>query len=131
MKLRIKGNSLRLRVSRSEVERFLRGERIEEAIHFSADPSKKLTYVLESAVDSTETCVNFEDSRIGVSVSKEDLHRFAKGDQVGIYTNLDIGSEGNFELVIEKDFTCLDRTDKDNVDTFPNPHPTAHHGATR
>ena len=48
MKLRIKGNSLRLRVSRSEFTRFLSQSRIEETIHFGPGPEAKLTYGLES-----------------------------------------------------------------------------------
>jgi hypothetical protein len=50
MKLRIKGNSLRLRVSRSELVRFQAGVRIEETIHFTPAPEAKLTYALESAL---------------------------------------------------------------------------------
>ncbi len=54
MKLRIKGNSLRLRVSPSEVARLLETGRIEETIHLSSDQNASLTYALEhtSAIPS-------------------------------------------------------------------------------
>ena len=42
MKLRIKGNSLRLRVSRSELTRFLSPGRIEETIILARDPKQSL-----------------------------------------------------------------------------------------
>ena len=60
MKLRVKGNSLRLRVSRSELARFLDGERVEETIHFTRSPEASLTYALESAVQSAPVRVQYE-----------------------------------------------------------------------
>ncbi len=54
MKLRIKGNSLRLRVSPSEMERLLSAGRIEEIIHFAQEPDAKLTYALEQAASKQE-----------------------------------------------------------------------------
>jgi hypothetical protein len=60
MKLRIKGNSLRIRVGRSELERFLDDGRVEDTIHFAPQPEARLTYVLESsAPESTETNVRY------------------------------------------------------------------------
>jgi len=29
---------------------------------------------------------------------------------------------GSLALLIEKDFACLDRSEEDNEDTFPNPN---------
>ena len=60
MKLRIKGNSLRLRVSRSELARFLEGERVEETIHFTRAPEASLTYALESAAQVVPMRVQYE-----------------------------------------------------------------------
>jgi hypothetical protein len=33
-----------------------------------------------------------------------------------------MGSYGFLDVLIEKDFACLDRNDKENEDTFPNPN---------
>jgi hypothetical protein len=44
MKLRIKGNSMRLRVSRSEVTRLLAGDRLEETIRFGPETRARFTY---------------------------------------------------------------------------------------
>lgn len=46
---------------------------------------------------------------------------WAQSDQVGIYVTLDLGLHGNLDLVVEKDFACMDLSDADNLDTFPNP----------
>jgi Family of unknown function (DUF7009) len=47
MKLRIKGNSLRLRVTRSELTKVVNSGCIEETIHFASDQQAKLTCALE------------------------------------------------------------------------------------
>jgi len=47
MKLRIKGNTLRVRVSRSEVARLLAADLLEETIYFTPEPTAKLTYALQ------------------------------------------------------------------------------------
>ena len=122
MKLRIKGDSLRLRVSRTELERFLCGERVEETIHFSSDPDAKLTYSLEKASHGASTGVHYSPGQITVLLAKEEVGAWGDPNQVGIYTSVGIGSENSLELVVEKDFACLDRSDEDKTDTFENPH---------
>ena len=122
MKLRIKGNSLRLRVSRSELERFLTGERIEETIHFSSEPGAKLTYALQSASNGTMTEVRYSSQEITVLLSEGHIQEWSGANQAGVYSSVDIGPEGLLNLIVEKDFACLDRSDEENQDTFANPH---------
>jgi hypothetical protein len=43
-------------------------------------------------------------------------------DQVGIAENISLGNFGSLGLLIEKDFACLDRSEEDNEDAFPNPN---------
>jgi len=122
MKLRIKGNSLRLRVSRSELARLLDGDRIEETIHFTAAPEAKLTYALDSAVQSAPVTVEYGPQTVTVILSEDQAHVWSSESEVGVYGEMDIGDAGLLEVVVEKDFGCLDRSDEDNVDTFANPH---------
>jgi hypothetical protein len=42
-------------------------------------------------------------------------------NQVGIYSSVDLGPRGVLELIVEKDFACLDLSDANNADAFPNP----------
>ena len=121
MKLRIKGNSLRLRVSRSELARFQAGGRIEETIHFTAAPEATLTYALESALSSSPVSVRYGSREVTVVLSKDRARIWGDETEVGVYTTLDMGPTGSLEVVVEKDFACLDRSDEDNSDTFSNP----------
>jgi hypothetical protein len=121
MKLRIKGNSLRLRVSRSELAQFQAGGRIEETIHFTAAPEATLTYALESALRSSPVSVRYGSREVTVILSQDRARIWEAQNEVGVYTTLDMGPAGSLEVAVEKDFACLDRSDEDNSDTFANP----------
>jgi hypothetical protein len=121
MKLRIKGNSLRLRVSRSELARFLAGEAVAETIRFAAAPEAKLTYALARGTQASAAIVRYQAQEVTVLLSKEQAESWGQDDQVGVYTLVNIAPEGLLELIVEKDFACLDRSDEDNKDTFANP----------
>lgn len=121
MKLRIKGNSLRLRLSQSDVARLVQSGEIEETVYFTAEPDAKLTYALKVAPSSEALSVSYAAQRVAVSINAETAERWTSQDtEVGIYGSIDTG-HGPLELLIEKDFACLDATEEENQDTFPNP----------
>jgi hypothetical protein len=120
MKLRIKGNSMRLRVSPSEMKRLLSDGRIEEIIRFGSEPDAKLTYALEQAASKEEITVSYRPHEVVVVLSTENARSWAEGEQVGIYGTIDVGSGDQLSVVVEKDFACLDRNEG-NEDTFANP----------
>jgi len=125
MKLRINGNSLRLRVSRSEVHLFIDTGQIEEAVHFSLNRESRLTYVLKHEEQSQEISVRYQPQEITVVLSSGSVRRWANSiEEVGIYGRVPVCG-GELILLVEKDFACLDGTDAENRDTFPNPQSTA------
>jgi hypothetical protein len=113
MKLRIQGNSIRLRLLRSEVTRFIEEGRIAETIHFGPGDQAFFTYALEHAVGAVAVEV--------VIVPGSEARSWAQTDQVGIYATVTIGRHGDLIVAIEKDFACLDLSDAENQDTFTNP----------
>jgi hypothetical protein len=121
VKLRIKGNSLRLRVSRSEVARLLKGERVEETIHFAAQETAKLTYALEPEVSGIAPTVQYSDGDVTVRLPADMAIPWCLTDQVAIVASISVGVFGALDLLIEKDFACLDRSEEDNQDAFTNP----------
>jgi hypothetical protein len=121
MKLRIKGNSLRLRVSRSELTRVLAGEEVAETIRFAAAPEAKLTYALARGTQTGAAIVRYQSQEVTVLLSEEQAQSWSQESEVGVYTQVDIAPQGLLELIVEKDFACLDRSDADNQDTFVNP----------
>jgi hypothetical protein len=120
MKLRIKGNSLRLRVSPSEMTLLLQTGRIEDAIHFGPVGGARLVYALEHRPELPAMRVQYEPNEITVAVSSQEAKRWASGRDVGLYGEVGTGHE-TLELAVEKDFACLDQDNAENGETFPNP----------
>lgn len=118
MKLRIKGDSLRLRVGPGEVQRFIDSGRIEETIHFA--PSVQLTYALEHSETAGCISVLHRPNELAVTVPSSIARAWAGGDDVGMYGSMPNGS-GFLELAVEKDFACLDTAHPANQDAYPNP----------
>jgi len=122
MKLRIKGDSLRLRVSRSEVARLLAGDCLEETIHFASEANAKFTYALQRDRLVSRPTVIYTQNRVAILIPADLANAWAVTDQAGIAEDISLGELGSLALLIEKDFACLDRSEEDNEDTFPNPN---------
>ena len=121
MKLRIKGNSLRLRVTRSELATLIDTGRIEETIYFGSSEASRLTYALEHEPKLTGATVRYQPCQVAVVLPEREATAWAESGLVGIYATVDLGPVGGLDLIVEKDFACLDLSDADNLDTFPNP----------
>ena len=122
MKLRIKGDSLRLRVSRSEVAKLLAGHCLEETIHFAPEADAKFTYALQRENSLRRATVHYAANKVKILIPAEQANVWGATDQVGIAEDISLGNLWSLTLLIEKDFACLDRSDEDNEDTFPNPN---------
>ncbi len=80
-----------------------------------------LTYALESALKPSPLTVRYGPREVTVILSQDRARIWGAQNEVGVYTTLDMGPAGSLEVVVEKDFACLDRSDEDNSDTFANP----------
>jgi len=120
MKLRITSNSLRLRISQSDLARFMQSGQIEETIHFAADAAAQLSYALEQSDTAREISLVYQPQSVTVSIPSAAARDWAGGNRVGIYGDVDVGIY-KLTVTVEKDFACLDGTNRENIDTFPNP----------
>jgi hypothetical protein len=112
MKIRIKGNSLRYRLSKTDVETFFNNGYLEEQTIFG---NNTLTYALQvHGADCLS--VDFENNKIVVFVPGIMAGNWAGTDKVGFDSTV-----GSLYLLIEKDFQCLDNTAEDQSDNYPNP----------
>src|ERR1700685_1506515 len=107
MKLRIKGNSMRLRISRSEVTRLLEGECLEETIHFAPEPSARFTFALQRDRSVGRPAVQYTENRVAVLIPADQANAWGITEQVGIAEDISLGNLGSLALLIEKDFACL------------------------
>lgn len=121
MKLRVRGNSLRLRLTRTEVERLGDGAApVEERVRFG--PSTSLIYSIERG-DVSAPRAELADSTIRVIAPHGVVDAWAKSDQVGFESEQSTGDGQVLRILIEKDWNCLtSRPGEEDVDTFPNPN---------
>jgi hypothetical protein len=121
VKLRLQFNSIRFRLKRSEVEQFARTGRVEEKILIGSGDDETFDYVLESTAAVSSPIATVTARGIAVQVPSHEVMRWASTDQVGIEGRQPVDNETSLQILIEKDFACIDGNDHENVDTFPNP----------
>lgn len=112
MKLRIKSDSLRYRLTRSDVDTLAKNGYLEDQINFAGNP---LIYSLQ-LTDGEELTASYIDNKITMSLSHEMVDELINTDKVG-FENID----GGLHLLVEKDFVCLDEVAEDQSDNYPNP----------
>ena len=114
MKLRIRNNSIRLRLTQTEVAQLRDSGAVEEHIEF--EQGQRLTYRIQADADRQTLSADYRDGNILLTVPKPMVTAWANSSQVGMEAT------GTLHVLVEKDFKCLNPTDpEDNVDTFPNP----------
>jgi hypothetical protein len=119
MKLRIKGNSIRLRLTQSEIRQIGAGETIREEVLFGTG---HFAYALLTDPAIRTPDARFEEGELQVRLPAALAARWAHTEQVGIEERI-AGREGTaLHLLIEKDFQCLHkRPGEDESDHFRNP----------
>ena len=117
VKLRIRGDSLRLRLTRGEVDQLRETGEVSETVHFGA---RDLAYALVRGPVDAPTA-RFDADRIEIVLPAATADAWASSEQVGIEAEQALAS-GSLRLLIEKDFQCLaPRGGEDDSDAFPNP----------
>ena len=119
MKIRIKGNSVRYRLTRSEVEKFSREGYLEEKTEF---PGSALTYALEAREGLDTLDVDMEQGKITLYFPDHEKVDWYKSERVGYKYDKPIGEDKSIFILLEKDFVCLDKVDEDQSDNYPNPN---------
>lgn len=121
MKLRIKGNSIRLRLTRSEVSQFLKENNYSETTDFG---QQILKYSLIASESTSDLDVSFENNHIRVIIPFSQKMEWAADDKVGFTFTKEISKGKTIIIKVEKDFVCLDETEEDQSDNYPNPRNT-------
>jgi hypothetical protein len=121
MKIRIKGNTLRFRLGRTEVSALDRNGRMEETVNFGPGDQNNFYYALEKSAGD-EFSGTFQGGRITVSVPSMIIEQWAAGEDVSIEGSSVIDAQTMLKFLIEKDFVCLNaHNDDDQSDRYPHP----------
>ena len=112
MKIRIKGNSVRFRLTKSDLAKLGNELIVREHTEFM---SKTFTYEIQ-ITQNEELAADFVDCHLILQLPMNMLNELIQTETVGFN-----GQSGLVMLLLEKDFTCLDEVNEDQSDNFPNP----------
>jgi hypothetical protein len=125
MKLRIRGNTLRLRLSRGEVNELAERGEVRDGIAFGASATERLGYAIVASDSATVTSARLSSGNVEVLVPRALAREWAASETVGFEAEQAVGSGSPLQLLVEKDFACLTpRKGEDDTDAFPNPNET-------
>jgi len=121
MKIRIKGNSVRFRLTKTEVDN--------SAINGVYTSETELMggvfkYRLQRSKDYTHLAAewNQSENEIIFFMPKSIADEWTESNEVG-FQHIQILPNGTeLFLLVEKDFVCLDNTFEDQSDNYPNPN---------
>lgn len=121
LKLRIQDNSVRLRLTRGEVERMRQEGRVSATAAFPG--GSRLEYALEASQAAEGATARFAAGRLAVSVPRIKVEQWAGSEeQVSIEGTQSLDDGGQLAILVEKDFRCLTpRAGEDESDMFPHP----------
>jgi hypothetical protein len=122
VKLRTTNNSIRLRLSQSDVKTFSESGMVEEHLQIGASQNESFTYRMISSEKTPVTSAMIEDNCLTVTVPADIAKQWSSTDEVGIKATQPAGGSATLSILIEKDFACLTpRAGDDDRDTFPHP----------
>ncbi len=119
MKIRILDNTLRLRLSQSEVKSLQENGEVRCTILFG--PESQLNYSVRSEKRNTIHAI-YKEHEISVLLPKQKVQSWADSNEVSIIGDAPIDHQSSLKILVEKDFKCLsERAGEDESDLFPNP----------
>ena len=120
MKLRVLDNSIRLRLTRTEVDLITSEGLVKGHVAFAG--INTFDYVLESSPATVKPEAHISNNVLTVRIPQEEIHNWANSEQVSILSEQILGDGGVLKLRVEKDFACLaPREGEDESDMFAHP----------
>jgi len=120
VKLRLRHNSIRLRLTQSEVRQVRDEWRVEERIEF-APGAAALEYALVSSTEAVDVQAEWNGQALTVTAPQSLIEHWANSGEVTIAAEQPAGRTA-LKIVVEKDFQCLEDRGADDADAFPHPH---------
>jgi hypothetical protein len=119
VKLRMRGDSLRLRLTRPEVQQLAQSGSVEE--HVRITPGGVLVYRLKRVKSAATLGASFENGVVEIQVPEIVAREWCASDLVTL-EHVQPHGEVRLRIVVEKDYACLaPREDEDETDNFTHP----------
>lgn len=113
MKIRIKGSSIRYRLTKTEVETFCNIGYFEDTTDFG---TKKFTYSLQAKEGIDTLDAEFEGDTITLFLDKQKSKGWYQSNQVGFSHSITKENGTELFLLLEKDFMSMDETVENQSD---------------
>jgi hypothetical protein len=121
MKLRIRGDSIRLRLTKTDVATLVEKGTVGESMRMA--PGASFEYRLTADGAAQDARVSLAGSVLEVRLPRNQIKAWAKSNEVGIETRQKNGSQEGLLVLVEKDFPCLTaRPNEDDSDAFDRPN---------
>jgi len=122
MKLRIRGNSIRLRLTQSEISMLEKEGEVTEKIQFGISANQVLSYKLLISHSTDKIQAQYDSQQIIIQLPPPIANDWIHTNQTGIEAQQALEYPNSLHILLEKDFKCLaDRVGEDESDAFPNP----------
>lgn len=120
MKIRIKDNSIRLRLTKTDVDD-LRNKHV-VACRTVISEKELFQYELRILKDATKISAAFGNGKITLTLSPEIARVLTETNEITVKGEQNNGVNEKLSLLIEKDLQCLDETEEDQSDMYDNPN---------
>jgi hypothetical protein len=118
MKLRIKGNSIRIRLTKTEVSIISSTGYLQEETLFG---NNGFIYALQRVDEGDALTAALELNKIIMFVPAAVITDWPTNNIVGFEATIPLADNKSLYLLLEKDFVCLDESTEDQSDNFDNP----------
>ena len=120
MKLRIRDNSIRLRLTRGEVDKLRESGIVSAKTGFPG--GRAFRYRVESSPASVNPAAFFSDNAMTVRLPESAVLAWATTEQVSLPGEQVLDDGAMLRILVEKDFACLaPREGEDESDMYPHP----------
>jgi hypothetical protein len=121
MKIRIKGNSIRIRLTKTEVNTISIAGYLQEETSFGND---SFIYALQRVEKGNALSAKLEQNKITLFVPAALTKDWPVNSIISFDAHMPIAGDKTLYLLLEKDFVCLDHTTEDQSDNYANPNKT-------
>lgn len=119
MKLRIQDNSIRYRLTRTEVDALSSEGSVSASVSFPN--GSRLEYSIETSSLTGQPRADYSAERLVVQIPQATARQWAATEEVSIRGAQPL-EDGELSILVEKDFACLTpREGEDEADMFPHP----------
>jgi hypothetical protein len=127
MKLRTTQNSIRLRLSQTDIRNFAENGVVDETVQIGPVSEAAFSFRLHRSETIDRTSASYQNNCLTISIPSGIADQWSTSEDVSIKASQPTSDAAELSILIEKDFACLTpRTGDDDKDAFPNP--AAAHG---